>query len=328
MMALHHLQDSMNDLAFKTPAPYHSTMAGTHELLSLIRTRSHPTSPQPPELPPALTLRLRAPLPRSPRALLFDIYGTLFASSSGDISLADAHDHASAVRRALTDGPGTPPHPSASLLARHFRAAVAREHERLRRAGAIQPEIDVREVWQRAFKTAGFSFPTNRIEAFALSFELAANPVWPMPGVKELLSRLREAGLPLGIVSNAQFYTPLLFPALLGSTAEELGFLPGLIAYSFACGRAKPDPQLFSGPLAELAGQGIDSSQVAYVGNDMGNDVATAAAVGCMTILFAGDKRSLRLRQADGQLAALMPDSVVQSLEDVHQLAAAPREGM
>jgi putative hydrolase of the HAD superfamily len=115
-------------------------------------------------------------------------------------------------------------------------------------------------------------------------------------------------------VSNAQFFTPLLFPALLKDSAADLGFQPDLTAYSFERGSAKPGTQLFEGPLAALAEQGIDSSHVAYVGNDMRNDVKAAAAVGCMTILFAGDTRSLRLRQDE---VTALPDTVVQSLPDV-----------
>ena len=51
-----------------------------------------------------------------------------------------------------------------------------------------------------------------------------------MPGAAETLAALQQRGLLLGIVSNAQFYTPLMIEALLGKPPGELGFLPELCA--------------------------------------------------------------------------------------------------
>ena len=45
--------------------------------------------------------------------------------------------------------------------------------------------------------------------------------------------------------------------------------------------------------------RGFPAERVLFVGNDMLNDVAAAAAVGLRTALFAGDQRSLRLREKD-----------------------------
>ena len=45
----------------------------------------------------------------------------------------------------------------------------------------------------------------------------------------------------LGIISNAQFYTPLILQAFCQSDLGELGFDKRLVFFSCIFGRAKPD---------------------------------------------------------------------------------------
>jgi putative hydrolase of the HAD superfamily len=139
-----------------------------------------------------------------------------------------------------------------------------------------------------------------------------------MPEARETLGELRDGGIPLGIVSNAQFFTPLLFEALLGAEPEALGFSEELCAYSYRESRAKPSPEIFLGPLEALArSRGIDASQTLYVGNDMKNDILAARKAGLRTCLFAGDSRSLRLRSDDPEAAGIRPDAVVTTLGEL-----------
>jgi len=297
-----------------------------HDLLRHIRELSRPASPDPPALPSRFYSLLSRPLPRKPQAVLFDIYGTLFTSASGDISTIDQRDNTPAVASALeVVGAGPLSGEATTALANRFRTEIEREHRRSRSAGMLFPEVDVRELWRRAIADLSILNAPGMVERFAVCYEMAANPVWPMPGAAALLSRLRDR-LPIGIVSNAQFFTPLLFPGLLGLTIGELGFQPDLVSFSYEQRIAKPDTHLLDRPLAALADQGIDSSQVVYVGNDMLNDVATAAATGCMTILFAGDRRSLRLRDNHAAVGSLAPDSVVQTLEHAGTIVLARKE--
>jgi putative hydrolase of the HAD superfamily len=122
----------------------------------------------------------------------------------------------------------------------------------------------------------------------------------------------------LGLVSNAQFYTPLLFPALLGAEEHELGFHAELCAYSYRLGRAKPSTELFLEAGGQLRSRfGIEPAETLYVGNDMRNDIYAAQAAGCRTCLFAGDTRSLRMREDDPAVAGLEPDAVIRSLGEL-----------
>ena len=145
------------------------------------------------------------------------------------------------------------------------------------------------------------------------------NPVYPMPGLTTLLSTCRARRMPMGIISNAQFYTPDLLEWFLKSSLEKSGFNPRLIFLSYRFGYAKPSMVMFKRAADVLSGIGIPVNEALYVGNDMLNDIRPASAVGFKTALFAGDARSLRPRESDDRCRGLSPDLIV---TDLRQLIA------
>jgi putative hydrolase of the HAD superfamily len=138
-----------------------------------------------------------------------------------------------------------------------------------------------------------------------------------MPGVEETIRRLAGASVVLGIVSNAQFYTPLLFNAFFFNDPAALGFDPALLIYSFEAGEAKPAPGLFRRAADRLAELGLEPGRCCYVGNDMLKDIYGAASAGFKTVLFAGDGRSLRLRAEEEQVRGLRPSRVIRRLAEL-----------
>jgi putative hydrolase of the HAD superfamily len=204
------------------------------------------------------------------RCFLFDIYGTLLISACGDIGLAG--------------GSVNPVHRLARLLERYgieadaarvregFAGEVAACHAMMKQKGIGYPEIVVEEIWQAALKIEN----VDTARRFALEFELLTNPVWPMPGMVELLEAIRHAGVPMGIVSNAQFYTPLLFEWFCGKDLLALGFDPDLMVFSYRIGQAKPSRYLFTTVRERLEQRGIDPAGTLYLGNDMVKDILPA----------------------------------------------------
>ena len=148
----------------------------------------------------------------------------------------------------------------------------------------------------------------------AVEYEVRANPVWPTPDARECLARLRKEEKILGLVSNAQFFTIELFPALFGEPAEELGFDRQLQYFSYQYAQAKPGEFLYRRAAEELEQRGMETSEALYVGNDLLNDVLPAKRVGFRTALFAGDARSLRLRKDDPRVQDVAPDLIVTDL--------------
>jgi putative hydrolase of the HAD superfamily len=245
------------------------------------------------------------------RAVLFDIYGTLIISGCGDIGTSIEVQQATALEAALASL-GIALRCPADDAIQTLHETIANHHTQLRKNGITYPEVNIIEVWRETCaKLGGLKVDPARL---AVEFEARTNPVWPMPGLEPCLAELVRRGLVLGLISNAQFFTPSLFPALVGKTLDELGFAPDLRYYSYEHRHAKPSDWMYRLASKRLASQGIHPTEVLYIGNDMRNDVLPATQVGFRTALFAGDTRSLRLRETDPSLGKTEPDAIILDL--------------
>ena len=140
-----------------------------------------------------------------------------------------------------------------------------------------------------------------------------------MPGVERCLEFCRNCNIKLGIISNAQFYTPLLFEWYFSKNLSQLGFDEDLIIYSYRHGIAKPSPELFEVAANYLTNLGIEKRNTVYLGNDMLKDIFPARQIGFQTALFAGDSRSLRLRDDNIRCKNLKPDMVITELVQIER---------
>lgn len=254
--------------------------------------------------------------------ILFDIYGTLLISGSGDVGTAAATDSATALTQSLcAAGYESNLERAGELGPELMQAEIRLWHEKAKQNGFEYPEVEISKVWKNiisTFQTLELLEPDEddrKILRLAVEYECRVNPTWPMPGSIETIQKLKARGFKLGIVSNAQFYTPLILEALFGKSVEALGFDPELCVWSYKELRAKPDLQLFQG-----LKKSVDLSKTLYVGNDMLNDIWTATQAGCQTVLFAGDKRSLRLREQDSRCKKLKPTAIVDDLRQVAEI--------
>ena len=281
------------------------------DFAALIRDASAPLEPRPTETP--ADLRELSGI----KAVLFDVYGTLVISGSGDVGVNAAAGRGDAFRQALmhadvpfsTDG-------DAGVIG--LKLAIERDHAAAKTRGVEYPEVDIREIWRTTLETLGAP-PVDdaTVGRLAVEYEARTNPTWTMPHAAEVLRSLRGRGLPLGIVSNAQFFTPHLFPSHLGDTLDGFGVDPDVRAWSWEHRRAKPGTFLYEYAAETLAGKGIEPGEVLYVGNDLLNDCTPAQAVGFRTALFAGDARSLRLRAGDERVADTRPTVTVTDLRQL-----------
>ncbi len=253
--------------------------------------------------------------PLAVKAVIFDIYGTLLVSAAGDVGPDSAEDDEAAFFAALVDGGwGAVPDEIAGIKV--LREEVDRVHAEKKRAGILYPEIDIAKIWQRVLTRLGFKAGAEELEKIrltALSYECRINPVWAMPGLQETLTGLRDAGITMGVLSNAQFYTPVLFEFLNKSSFSGLGFNDDLLLFSYRQGLGKPSHELFTCLDERLQIKGIESDQVLFVGNDMLKDIRPARATGWKTALFAGDQRSLRWRK-DELGDDIVPDLLITEL--------------
>lgn len=255
------------------------------------------------------------------RAVLFDVYGTLIISASGDVGAhVDAAKSTAFMDALLSVNIDVPC--SAEDAFREFIGMIRTHHTRAKSAGVDFPEVDIVSVWQESIQNL---LPRDQLadlssidwKRLAVEYEVRVNPTWPMPGLLDTTSSLQASGKLQGIVSNAQFFTPELFPALVDKSVNDLGFDPQLQYYSYLFGHAKPGVRLYELAAEALRKRGILPSQTLYVGNDMLNDVRAASLVGFRTALFAGDERSLRLREDDARVAGILPDLLITELADL-----------
>ena len=316
----------------------------------LIRESSAPLESIPAELPAewkALIPKKDTPVFKGIRAVLFDLYGTLFISAAGEISSGVPQTPAppssprppreeSGVDFSLNPAESIP-----AAMKDYFRQAVFYYHEKAKAEGNPWPEVRTEKIWadykgiipenwesprkmRQLQDKIGLRASRNSIgRELALRYELALNPVFPMPHAEQALRSLAKGGLKLGVISNAQFFSPLLFDAFFNASPEELGFDPDLLIYSFRENEAKPSPRLFAKARERLARYNIKPEETLYIGNDMKNDIISALEAGFVTALFAGDRRSLRLREDDPVCLGKKPDMVIcdlQTLESVRPI--------
>lgn len=265
------------------------------------------------------------------RVILFDIYGTILISASGDIEESDINSknlelslNAAGIRIMASHK-----NKQAMLIQmlQSFRDEIWRVHDKERSLEMPYPEIDILSIWENILSKQTYlknlDIPDSLcIKCFTFVFETLSNRIYPMPGMKEVIGKLSATGLPLGIISNAQFYTPVILNYflndILGERETVAPFDPEITVFSYKYMRAKPDPYLFEIVTSYCREKfHVEPGQILFIGNDMFRDVYPAHQAGYKTVLFAGDNRSLRLREEKRELSHIKPDYIITDLQQL-----------
>lgn len=292
-------------------------------LTDIIRRNSSPILPLPTDLAPQLNKL------HGIKAVLFDIYGTLIISGSGDVGTASAIDTAEAISQAMVvSGFEGDPELAGKVSKDMLKQEILAWHKAARETGVDFPEVEITKVWKKIIDSLSRTETLrpkasniDQIREMVVEYECRVNPVYPMPECLQTLNSLKKRGFSLGIISNAQFYTPLIFSAFFEKSVEDIGFDPECCIWSYKELKAKPSKDLFTKAGLFLENKyGISLSETAFVGNDMLNDIYTAKNAGCKTVLFAGDKRSLRMRDTDDRCSDIQPDAIITSLDQLDKI--------
>ncbi len=261
------------------------------------------------------------------KAIIFDIYGTLIISDSGDIgqnNLKNKQALKAFEKSGFEINKKHFPEKIASIIIKKYQKVIILEKEK---KPYPFPEIDVLKIWKKIIKSlekASLIKKKGSIKKLAIYFECITNPTYPMPFFKEILNYLKSKKITLGIISNAQFYTPLLmsyfFNKLFFQNSFKDFFPKSLCFYSYKNFRAKPDSFNFLHLKKKLAKKNISAEQTLFIGNDLLKDILPASQVNFKTALFAGDKRSLNLRKGNQKIQSLKPTYVLTSLKDIYSI--------
>ena len=251
------------------------------------------------------------------KAVIFDVYGTLVISGSGDVGSVDENDRGEQIAASI-DAAGIEIGDGSRPTIEELHSEIRLSNESRKSDSCPKPEVDIVDVWRRTLIGCGVVGATTlQINRLAAEYEARANPTWPMPGARELLDRLSREGRKLGIVSNAQGFTLPLIEDLNGRFGVNSVFDMNLCVFSCRYRQAKPGPRMFDVLCGGLDRSGIAPSEAIYVGNDRLNDVWAATQAGLRTAWFAGDRRSLRAREDDPRVSEMEHDVILTHLSQL-----------
>ena len=127
-------------------------------------------------------------------------------------------------------------------------------------------------------------------------------------GAVDLLARIKERGLSVGLISDVAWGLPSEFPM---RDIRHFGMDAYFDDYVFSTdvGLRKPHPKMFKIALSNL---GVEASEAMYVGNSLAQDIRGAKGVGIKAVL----KRSSFCPHADN----VVPDHTVATLAEIDDL--------
>lgn len=208
-----------------------------------------------------------------PRALIFDVYGTLLQlgppPANVDILwedlLANFYPH--------------PPKLSWLDFSRACSKAISLRQNAAKRCGIPFPEIVWPSVVLEILPEFGELSASLQEEFVFRQSQLTHSAVLD-PGAASLLPRLKTGRYQLGIASNAQAYT--LRELEEACAAEGLPwhsyFELDLCFWSFQHGFSKPDPHVFRILTARLEARGVSAPEALMIGDRLDNDIEPARA--------------------------------------------------
>lgn len=260
------------------------------------------------------------------RVIAYDFYGTLFISGVGDIGIDDGNINADLLRKTLENsGVKITDDSAGSAGFSIYNQVVEKQIQTLKKDGIEYPEPDIREVWKEVLdkmeekKLIQPPATSSIQDIVSVEFEARMNPVWTMSDAVDTLKHFKENSFTQGIISNSQFYTPIVLEALTGHSLSDLGFEEKLLHWSFEEKLKKPGLRFYQDFVDKLEAfdKGLSPFNVLFVGNDMLKDVYPAHHFGMRTALFAGDKRSLKWRRDDPRCDDVIPDLIITSLSQL-----------
>ncbi|NLD94620.1 MAG: HAD family hydrolase [Fibrobacter sp.] len=203
-------------------------------------------------------------------------------------------------------------------LSDFYNGLIALNHEKLYKKGVMYPEVKIEDIWSIIYailKRNGYNYTEYctctendfpRYLAYTYNFYSLGRSLYP--GLSNSLETLKLSNINLGIVSNAQFYTPIDLTLMIRDQSNEKYddyseiFEGDMTFYSYEYGVAKPDQLLFRKLFDVLYEYHILPEQTVFVGNDLATDIQAAAEVGMKTAFFCGDRKSTFISSAGGEV--------------------------
>ncbi len=275
------------------------------------------------------------------RAVTFSVYGTLVAISGGELYIVHPQKfimetalektiHEFKMWQSMSRKPGKP----SEYMGKIYEQML--DEVRIARSGKGErfPEVRSDEIWRRIVGRllkneyeydAPFYGSVEQLgEKIGYFFHTSLQGIGPQAGAFDALKSLKEKGLALGLVADAQCFTPVQLLRAMNKQAK-IGRLSEIIdselmALSCDVAGKKPSQRLFRALLGPLAERDIATNQVLHVGSSVANDVVPARRLGFQTALYAGDKSSVSASNEQLSEAASRPDVLITDLGQLAQI--------
>lgn len=269
------------------------------------------------------------------RIVTFDVYGTLVATSGGELCLVhpDPFIMETALEKtiqefkmwqAMTRKPGRP----SAYMRRMYEQILDELHMDLGSSGERYPAIRSEAIWERLVKRlmkneyrfdVGFYGSLNLFcEKISYFFHSSLQGTGPQPRALAALQALKQKGLALALWADGQCFTRVQLLRALGRQGKlgELAelFSPELELISFDIGMRKPSERLFEAMVQRISRRGVSPHEVLHVGSRLDRDIVPAKRRGFSTALFAGDKSSLSATNEQLNSNASRPDLLITEL--------------
>ncbi len=273
------------------------------------------------------------------KAVIFDIYGTLVNYWHTEFSDAGQKEHhlLDAFRKTADFFKFTayledinPEMEPERTLHDFYHGLIALNHEKSLKKGISFPEVRIEEIWQVILlMLIRHGYDPSQIDlgekndlakcaAYYYNFQALGRLFYE--GVVPALTCLRENNIRCGILSNAQFYTPIDLSLFVrdqsNNTLEDYHelFDADLTVFSYVYGVAKPNQILLQKLYDALYELQILPQQTVFVGNDLSLDIQPSIDAGMHTAFFTGDDMSAFVHDLSG---TVMPDIVFNSWDEL-----------
>jgi hypothetical protein len=296
--------------------------------------------PAPPKRQPLSATPYVKPLPGI-KAVTWNLYGTLLSIADGEllfqaplpIRMEVALDKTIKefnMWNSMTRKPGAPWEYMLTLFNRVF--------DELRLGGSAKRgdvvEINSATLWKKLLgklEQKEYQYDVDSLGTIddlsvkvAYFFHSALQGMELEPGADLALTAVANAGLTQTLLADTQPFSwaQLQRAWKQAGASRAVGSLlqMPLAAESWDVGVKKPSKTLYEKLLARMASKEIAPAQVLHVSSRLKDDLAIAKSLGMKTVLYAGDKTSLRATKEELTDPALKPDRLLTELPQIRDI--------
>jgi FMN phosphatase YigB (HAD superfamily) len=296
--------------------------------------------PAPPKVEPVSASPSTKPM-QNIRAVTWSIYGTILRITDGELLF----NHPQAIRmevaiektihefnmwNSMTRKPGKP---ADSLLPKYLNTLEEEVLTSDNQKGEL-PEIDAARVWRKLlglldkkeyrYDVSLYGDINQLAEKVAYFFHCSLQGTEAAAGALVTLNAVAEGGIRQCALADGQCFTLVQLTRALreqGTVNDVRNLLPdSLNTLSYEWGMRKPSISLYAQMILRFKEFGIEPNQIMHVGTRIHDDLAVAKSCGMRTVLFAGDKVSLKATAQDLKNPETRPDRLITALPQLRDI--------